>query len=223
MLSLRNLAYVALTVLLAGCMSNPYVTRKIASESGEERVMLFAYGNYCGPDHPIDNKQEREDGRLTDLQQFWPPVDDVDKLCYAHDACYQNARLSSDSCDWAFYLVLQLALAQSEDPKCYNLMHDMQGAFEGIVMPGLQGQYSLGALGSAISSRATLEMTKESSEFPIEGECPIGPIGQYDNIIDTYMLALIAYLKQSDKPLAPISIPGGTFEIARKEQETVAQ
>ena len=78
------------TMGLGGCMHNPYVNRTILYEDGTETKKFFAYGNYCGPEHP---------GPEVDMTAPPEPMDDLDEACRLHDKCHRSPRSDLDMCD----------------------------------------------------------------------------------------------------------------------------
>lgn len=85
----------------------------------------FAYGNFCGPNYP----PAVADCRSCELLRRWPPVDELDAMCYAHDQCYASKGMSNVTCDDAFHSMLIKAQSELEAPGCWHLTTDMTIAF----------------------------------------------------------------------------------------------
>lgn len=126
---------------LSGCVVNPYVNKEIEKPDGKTIKLLFAYGNYCGGGYPIDIGNIDPEGMIIDLESHWPPTDDLDTLCYAHDYCYDVEYGDQINCDIVFaYMMSDMRedfrsnyFGEDEKAKqsirCASLVHDMQGAF----------------------------------------------------------------------------------------------
>lgn len=82
----------------------------------------FKYGNYCGAGHPDIKYKSGSPESIQALKSFWPPVDDVDVMCYAHDMCYEEAGSNNQICDQALNATaIRLAKGFSKPSGCYNL------------------------------------------------------------------------------------------------------
>ena len=197
-------------------MNNPYVNREVTDATGNSEEKLFAYGKFCGMGHPVLYEENESGGSLTDLQLYWPPVDELDTLCYAHDACHQQLYPETRECDVAMYMILDIALEKATKDDCFNLMHDMRGGLQNRAFPMSLRQNKLDEVSLAIGNRVALGLTRETDEYPQEGDCPIPGTRDVDNVIDSFLWTLIAWWKASDAVPRPIEIKGASFVIQKK-------
>ncbi len=197
-------------------MNNPYVNREITDDAGNTEEKLFAYGNFCGMEHPVLYAAGENGGSLTDLQLFWPPVDELDTLCYAHDSCHQQLYPETSECDVAIYMILDTALEKTANAECFNLMHDMKGGLQNRAFPMSLRQNALDEISLAIGNRIALGLTRETEEYPEEGDCVIPRIGDSDNVVDSFLWTLMAYWMVTDAAPRPIAITGASFVIQKK-------
>lgn len=119
---MKTLAWIALCALVASCASTPYRDRVIVTADGTATQHFFSYGNFCGPGIPA----LKEGGALIN---HWPPLDDVDSICYAHDQCYAVTFDHNDNCDRAFVEVLNNTGSKFQAEGCWGLANDMIDAF----------------------------------------------------------------------------------------------
>jgi len=123
---MKALSCLAVLLLLAGCTANPFVNREIETESGESVRYPFAYGRFCGPGRP---KSAEADTPL-DLFNSWPPVDDIDTMCFAHDYCLQATNKAFNECDFAMALTIRHFRSLFPQQACYNLSSDIMSVME---------------------------------------------------------------------------------------------
>ena len=97
---IKNHIFLLFLVLLflSGCVNIPNYNSKDEYNSSKS----FRYGKYCGKGHPSFTSKPGSAERTKDLMSIWPPIDDVDMMCYAHDMCYQIVGASNALCDSAF-------------------------------------------------------------------------------------------------------------------------
>jgi len=119
---MRHLIIVFLCFTVTACATGPYRNRVIKQEDGTEEKLFFAYGKFCGPDYP-----KLKPGR--NLIDFWPPLDDVDAICYAHDQCYANSFDHNDICDSAFIKTLNKYSMKLKADGCWGLTGDVIDGF----------------------------------------------------------------------------------------------
>lgn len=121
---LRQLLLLLFIIQSVGCTFNPYVLRNEKSGSVEDGRLFFMYGNFCGPGHPDLSRNDKI------LYVFFPPQDDIDAVCYAHDFCFQlieKGKANGITCDDAFRATLSyLRFASAE---CSKLASDILLAF----------------------------------------------------------------------------------------------
>lgn len=98
---LRILLVFFLFITIYGCVSVPNYKRSNANDHFEVPAKQFKYGKYCGAGHPSFESMPGSKQRTEDLQSIWPPIDDIDVLCYAHDLCYQMVGSQNLICDQA--------------------------------------------------------------------------------------------------------------------------
>ena len=127
---MRKLVPVVLVLTLNACANNPYRGATRPNATGESTKYFFAYGKYCGPGWPdTPEGANRSEGLLA----AWPPVDDLDTACYAHDYCYAITSNNSTNCDSAleFTMGKMHARLSNASMACWNLSLDVYFAFFG--------------------------------------------------------------------------------------------
>jgi hypothetical protein len=182
--------------LCVACVDNPYL-RKASPTSISEPFVEFSYGKFCGPNHPVLRQREKSNRETTytDLRTLWPPVDDLDAVCYAHDYCVQKAyqnlitsRLfltAQRRCDLAFNKTLADYNEEFQNESCFNLAHDMSA---GMYMK--QGSNSLYTMAAAtvvgVFSRVVRAARSETDEYPEQGSCNLAAISDPDMVLDIF-------------------------------------
>jgi hypothetical protein len=126
-----RLMVLGLVVATAGCASNPYRNRMVEDVDGKSVQRFFAYGHFCGGDHPAAVGKTNAQGVKVTLADFYPPVDDLDAICYAHDHCYEAEGGNRVSCDDVFHTMMIDAQRNMHGDGCWNLTTDMTIAFFG--------------------------------------------------------------------------------------------
>lgn len=164
------------------CVDNPYLSRSSQDTTGKPEY-VFAYGRFCGPDNPVLRRAGENGLMLTELHTLWPPIDDMDAVCYAHDYCVQRA--PSMLCDSAFTRTLSDFQQDFSDPRCFNLAHDMWTA---IHLHSARGSpdFATGAPILAGLSRLMLKARSTTDEFPEEGACNLVTRSNPDMILDAF-------------------------------------
>lgn len=119
------------TVSMLGCASNPYRNRVVQDEQGKDVQRFFAYGHFCGGGYPASVGKKNAKGMLVTLADFYPPVDDLDAICYAHDHCYEVKEGNRVSCDDVFHAMMIEAQTSIKGEGCWNLTTDVTIAFFG--------------------------------------------------------------------------------------------
>lgn len=109
------------TLLLCGC--SPYVRRNIVNDDGTVQRYPYAYGKFCGPGYPKDLETQAK------LQTRWPPMDDMDALCYAHDQCFRASNTSQVGCDSVLLEMLIASQSKYQAKGCWNDATNMTIAF----------------------------------------------------------------------------------------------
>lgn len=126
-----RLLLLVVTVAMLGCASNPYRNRLVQDENGKEVQKFFAYGHFCGGGYPAGVGKKNAKGVLVTMADFYPPVDDLDAICYAHDHCYEVKEGNRVTCDDVFHQMMIDAQKEINGPGCWNLATDMTIAFFG--------------------------------------------------------------------------------------------
>lgn len=148
---MRGLILLTLALFTAACAGNPYVMTKVDEDAeAAAKRRLFHYGHFCGAGNP---EQTAEVGdvapRIAVLASQWPPVDELDALCYGHDLCYEQRGHDDRECDKAFSDALDTYYRKFQGPHrggCRNLASDMEAAFH------YKGVSGLARLGMEIGS-----------------------------------------------------------------------
>lgn len=109
------------SLLMCGC--SPYIKRTIVHDDGTSRQYPYAYGKFCGPGYPKGFETQ------TQLQTRWPPMDDIDALCYAHDQCFRAANTSQVGCDSVLLDMLIASQSKYQAKGCWNDATNMTIAF----------------------------------------------------------------------------------------------
>jgi beta-lactamase class D len=188
-------ALIALSLCVA-CVDNPYL-RKTETTSISEPPVEFSYGKFCGPNHPILRRYQDgdRDYTYTELRHLWPPLDDLDAICYAHDYCFQKAyqglllssrwRTSYWRCNSAFKKALADYNEEFQDKSCFNLAHDMSA---GMYMSGasLDPYVAAAAAVFAASSRVVRAARAETDDYPEEGACNLVAGSNPDAMLDAF-------------------------------------
>jgi hypothetical protein len=186
---------VALSLCVA-CADNPYL-RKTSPESISDPIVEFSYGKFCGPNHPVLRQQDESNRETTytDLRTLWPPLDDLDAACYAHDYCvqraYQNLIASrpfltaQTRCDLAFNKTLAEFNENFQNESCFNLAHDMSAAI--YMRQGSTSPYAaaVAAVFGAFS-RVVRAARSETDEYPEQGSCNLDALSDPGMVLDTF-------------------------------------
>jgi len=160
----------AILLLLAGCTANPFVNREIETESGESVRYPFAYGRFCGPGRPTSAEADTP----PDLFDFWPPVDDIDAMCFAHDYCLQATNSAFKECDFAMALTIRHFRSLFPQQACYNLSSDIMSVMERLaigLMPARKAQEVYSVATAAITDPFARAVTRKTDEYPDDGVC----------------------------------------------------
>lgn len=120
-----------LAIGISGCASNPYKNRMVEDGMGGEVERFFAYGKFCGEKYPANQEKVGSNGILRTLSEFYPPVDDFDAICYAHDYCYDFPETNHVSCDDVFHRMFIDSQFDYKGEGCWNLANDITIAFFG--------------------------------------------------------------------------------------------
>ncbi len=125
-----GIALAAALLAAAACANNPYV---LTSDGAEAERKLFRYGDYCGAGNPTQAAPPADRAaRLDTLAAAWPPVDELDALCFGHDVCYETLGHDDKLCDTAFANALTNYFDTFKGANlaaCRNLAADMETAF----------------------------------------------------------------------------------------------
>jgi len=198
----RTFIVVSMLSLVTACGDNPYLMSKSNKGVGQ-LVPTFAYGRFCGPGNPVLFSKDENDrqAREVDLRTLWPPADDIDAVCYAHDYCVQQADQESvdlkrilttvstrQVCDDAFVLTLYDFNEDFTDARCFNLANDMAAGIM-ITDEGKLPKHSREA-GAAIVLAALSRMSSsaraKTTEFPDEGTCNLISRSSATMILDAF-------------------------------------
>lgn len=194
-------------ILVSGC--SPYLGRTIVKDGKAERY-LYAYGKFCGPGYPSGYETQ------TQLQTLWPPMDDMDALCYAHDQCFRASNSSQVGCDSVLLDMLIESQSKYQADGCWNDATNMTIAF--FAKPYGTGHTKKDAYSSWASAwlvgvptglfwaavKAPVLPVLKNSE---EGTCNIGERSDPETIVEDFRRR---YRKESERHGRPeIEIPSG--------------
>lgn len=117
-------------VLTQGCATTSFQHRIVDDGLGGTTKQFFAYGTYCGPGHPPSLGKVGLDGIERTLLSLFPPVDDLDSICYAHDYCYALGG-NRITCDSVFHDMVIKYQSSFTGKGCWNVATDITIAFFG--------------------------------------------------------------------------------------------
>lgn len=124
-----------LAVGISGCATSPYKNRMVEDGMGGKVERFFAYGKFCGGKYPANQDKVGSNGQKRLLSIFYPPVDDLDAICYAHDYCYDFKynleKTNHVTCDDVFHSMVINSAFGYKGEGCSNLASDMVIAFFG--------------------------------------------------------------------------------------------
>ncbi len=134
-----------------GCVSVPNYKTNGTGGSSTVDASQFKYGKYCGAGHPTFDSEPGTQQRTMDLMSLWPPIDDIDLMCYAHDLCYQLTGSQNLICDQALSATaVSNTEAFSKKSGCNNLAK-LIGAGLGAKVSGSEKNKSA-ALGITVAN-----------------------------------------------------------------------
>jgi hypothetical protein len=117
------LFFMSIYLSTTGCVYVPNYKRNNINKELKVPAQKFKYGKYCGAGHPTFKSIPGTEERTLDLQSIWPPVDDVDLMCYAHDMCYQIAGSQNLICDQTLSAAAGESFKEFDDNTgCRNLV-----------------------------------------------------------------------------------------------------
>lgn len=172
--------------ILCSCVDNPYISRATKNEPGATHGIVFAYGKFCGASHPILVETTDQGSVPTDLIGLWPPVDDVDVMCFAHDYCYQKYPYADSLCDHSLLKVLADFNREFAVPACFNLAHDIATGFYVAPKEGWLPSTFGERLAGASMSRALRQLRSTTDDYPAEGECKLNSQDSVDVVFDAF-------------------------------------
>ena len=164
-----------LVLCTAGCAVSPYQNRTLPDSNGVPKKYFFAYGKFCGPGYPALKAGQK-------LIDHWPPADDLDTVCYAHDQCYATTFDDSDVCDSALHMMAIQYQNEFQNDGCWNVMTDVVIAFFGknygmsdTASGPVSGRLAHTILGipQAAFWAATKAPLRPFLKAPIEGSCNV--------------------------------------------------
>jgi hypothetical protein len=119
-------ALVLLQLALSGCAHDPYRNRVLPDGNGKPKKYFFAYAKFCGPGYPPLKPGYANIAEET--VAMWPPNDELDAMCYAHDLCYEDGGVTT-VCDEALDRMLVERKFNFKGQGCHRLAGDMALAF----------------------------------------------------------------------------------------------
>jgi len=175
----------AILLLLAGCTANPFVNRAIETESGESVRYPFAYGRYCGPGRPSSSDPDTP----IDLFDFWPPVDDIDVMCFAHDYCLQATNRPDNECDYAMWRTTAHFRQLFPQQACYNLSSDISRVMQELSAspwPSRKLRKAIAIMNVSIYDPFVTATTRKTDEYPDEGACRMVTESSATMVLDAF-------------------------------------
>lgn len=127
---IKILVLALINFYIFGCSSKPYINRTVNDGQGGKVNRPFAYGKYCGAKYPANVGKIGSNGNIITLSKYFPPVDDLDAICYAHDHCYNNSENNRIVCDSALENILIKYTGEFTGKGCIGLSTDMGIAFD---------------------------------------------------------------------------------------------
>lgn len=124
---MKKLLILFLLLSTTGC-AGKYFYREVNDGIGGKTELLFAYGKFCGGGHPANLGEIGEDGKKRTLLSLYPPVDDIDAMCYAHDYCFKLADVNKRVCDDAFSWLTAINAIKISGMDCKDVLNDLSTA-----------------------------------------------------------------------------------------------
>jgi len=134
-------------LLISACAHDPYRNRVLDDGNDSTKKYFFAYGKFCGPGYPPLKKK----GYTNIAEQtvaMWPPNDELDAICYAHDLCYEDGGTTA-ICDQALHKMLIERETKFKGPGCNHLVGDMVIAF--FAHCSIKGEDAAATVGNRIA------------------------------------------------------------------------
>ncbi len=128
----RVFILVVLLLVVAGCTSQ-FTNRTVDDGLGGRQKLFFAYGKFCGGGNPMNIGRVGLDGQARTLLSLYPPVDDVDAICYAHDQCFRASGANKLKCDDVIQRMLFRYQSKIKAKGCWDLVSDINIAFMGKI------------------------------------------------------------------------------------------
>ena len=175
-----------LTFILCSCVDNPYISRAAKDDPGATHGIVFAYGKFCGASHPNLVEITDQGSVPTDLMSLWPPVDDIDVMCFAHDYCYQKYPYADALCDYSFTKILADFNEEFVVPGCFNLAHDIASGFYIAPKRTFPPPSYLQRVVGASTSRMLRQMRSTTDEYPMEGDCKLTSQDSISMVFDAF-------------------------------------
>jgi hypothetical protein len=209
---LKTAAVVLLSSVTLSCAGPRYwLPERESPATGTKKRYLFVYGKFCGPGHPdsgLTGEAHREY-----LLSSWPPIDEVDALCYAHDQCYASGA-DKTICDSVFQLAVNDNSIRVNQPGCWNLSNDIAAAFflkfweRG---PTRERTISSRLVGFLVGVPVGLFWVVVKAPFrpvsshPAEGACVSDPPRNFTDLVDAFEKRFETSILNSSR--SPLEIP----------------
>ncbi len=178
----RNAIVVASLLALGACTGSPYRNRVLPDGLGGEKEYFFAYGRFCGAGYPpLHGKTGDEAARA--LTAAWPPMDDLDAMCYAHDHCLLQTYPDADDCDGAFMELLIDESTTFAAEGCWNLVDDMSTGMFSRGSDPASGAFGWFSVGFFQTLKAPM---RPFLKHPVEGTCNLGTSPDPAQVIEMY-------------------------------------
>ena len=142
---------------------------------------------------------------------MWPPLDDIDAACYAHDQCLLQTQPDTVGCDFAFLTMLNSNSTNFEGQGCVLLASDIATAMLTRENPAFGEGYRTAVIGMVQAIKAPLVPFVRTPE---EGTCNLygssKPTAIIGDFASRYPAEAARFNDIELTDVAPIKFPIGT-------------
>lgn len=116
-----------LFALITGCVGK-YFNREVDNGLRGSQKLFFAYGKFCGNGHPANIGKVDENGNVRTLLGMYPPMDDIDAMCYAHDYCFKLPDANKIVCDTTLQWMTAIYEYKFHSLGCWDVLSNISMA-----------------------------------------------------------------------------------------------